>query len=217
MLDKHCHILYGIDDGAVDLNESIAMLHAAKAAGVTGIFATPHVLDASFDLKLAQERKKEIAEHAEEINIRILLGAEVHWHALARIPSETIAQYCLESTNDILIEFNLNGDLPWDMIKRFYALQRMGLTVIIAHPERYESVKKKPEIAKEWLEMGCKLQLDAKFLLLPPWNQTRNSAVAMLKNDMYSYYASDAHCAEDYRRFSKAAAIIRKNFGGMNE
>lgn len=214
MLDKHCHIIYGIDDGAADLKESIAMLHAAKTAGVTGIVATPHVLDETFDFQLAITRRDTIRDHAEELGIQLVLGAEVHWNALTRIPLDLIAQYCIENTNEILVEFNLYGDLPYDMTRRIYELQRQGLTVLIAHPERYQFVKKKFTIALDWQEMGCLLQLDANSLLLPLWSATRNSAIAMLKRGMYACYASDAHNADDYMCLSRATELIEKNYGG---
>ena len=214
MLDKHCHIIYGIDDGAADLKESIAMLHAAKTAGVTGIVATPHVLDETFDFQLAITRKDELGKHAKDLGIPLMLGAEVHWNALTRTPLDLIGQYCVENTNEILIEFNLHGDLPYDMTRRIYKLQRQGLTVIIAHPERYECVKKKLSIAIDWLQMGCLLQLDANSLLMPLWSATRNRAVEMLKRGMYTCYASDAHNADDYMHLSRASELIEKNYGG---
>ena len=49
MRDIHCHILPGVDDGAADLDESLAMLEAAKRAGVTRIVCTPHCRDPYFD------------------------------------------------------------------------------------------------------------------------------------------------------------------------
>jgi len=56
------------------------------------------------------------------------------------------------------------------------------------------------------------LQLDANSLLAPLYSATRKSAFAMLKQDMYTYYASDAHKADDYTRFSRATAWIKNNY-----
>ncbi|HWR18425.1 MAG TPA: CpsB/CapC family capsule biosynthesis tyrosine phosphatase [Clostridia bacterium] len=210
MLDGHCHILYGIDDGAKDFNESIAMLIAAKAAGVTGIVATPHVNDAHFDFSLAQERKEELTEYANHFGIRLKLGSEVQWQALSEIlTGDNLTRYCTEGTNEILIDFNLKGDLPKDMIKKIFALQRHGLKIIIAHPERYACVQKEILVAKEWLNMGCSLQLDANVLLLSAFDNSKRSAAAMLKQGMYQSFASDAHCARDYERFFKSASKVR--------
>ncbi len=213
MLDRHCHILYGMDDGAADREESIAMLIAAKAAGVTDIVVTPHVNDLRFDFCLAQERKADLAEYAKSLGILLQMGSEVNWCALSQLlTQDNPALYCREGTNEILIEFNLKGEMPRDMIKKIFALQRQGLQVIIAHPERYEHVQKETRIAKEWRDMGCFLQLDANVLLLPVFNPSRHSAVAMLTQGMYQSVASDAHCARDYELFSKAVTWIKKRF-----
>jgi len=215
MLDGHCHILYGMDDGAADREESIEMLIAAKAAGVTDIVATPHVNNLSFDFRLAEERKADLAEYAKHLGIRIQLGSEVSWRALSQLlTQDNPARYCREGTNEVLIDFNLKGEMPRDMIKNIFALQRQGLQVIIAHPERYERVQKEVRIATEWLDMGCWLQLDANVLLLPVFYSSRRSAVALLKQEMYQSVASDAHCARDYERFSKSVAWIKERFSG---
>jgi protein-tyrosine phosphatase len=215
MLDGHCHILYGMDDGAADFEESIAMLIAAKDAGVTGIVATPHVNNLRFDFCLAEERKTELAEYAKHLGIRLQLGSEVSWRILSQLlAEENITRYCREGTNEILIDFHLKGEMPGDMIKKIFALQRQGLQVVIAHPERYERVQKEIRIAKDWLDMGCCLQLDANVLLLPVFDPGRRSAVAMLKQGMYQSVVSDAHCARDYERFSKSVAWIKERFSG---
>ncbi|HWS28798.1 MAG TPA: CpsB/CapC family capsule biosynthesis tyrosine phosphatase [Clostridia bacterium] len=215
MLDRHCHILYGIDDGAVDREESVAMLIAAKAAGITDIVATPHVNGSRFDFFLARERKDDLAACAGCLGIRLQMGSEVRWSALSELLIEgSLIRYCREGTNEILVDFGLRGEMPRDMIKKIFALQRQGLQVVIAHPERYERVQKEVRIAREWLDMGCNLQLDANVLLLPAFDRSRRSAVAMLKQGMYESFASDAHCARDYERFSKAVAWIKERYLG---
>jgi len=212
MLDRHCHILYGLDDGAADLEESLAMLRAAKAAGVTDIVATPHVLDATFDFSLARERKRELEHYAREIGVALQLGFEVFWPALAEMTPGMVSQCRMGDTDAILIEFNLHAGLPWDMMKGIFSLQQAGLEVVIAHPERYDCVKKDNAIAQEWLDIGCTLQLDANVLLLPVLDSARHCAHAMLKRGMYQYAASDAHSARDYERFARSVELIKRNY-----
>ncbi len=215
MLDRHCHILYGLDDGAVDLEESVAMLRAARAAGVTDIVATPHVLDASFDFLLACKRKEELKDHACKIGITLRLGCEVFWYALSGLTPEMLSQCRIENTDSILVEFNLHSELPRDMMKGIFSLQQAGLEVIIAHPERYDCVKKDSSTAQQWLDMGCTLQLDANVLLLPILSPTRRCAYEMLKRGMYQYAASDAHCVRDYERFARSIELIKRKYGGL--
>ena len=65
MRDIHCHILPYVDDGARDLNESLAMLEAAKAAGVTSIVCTPHCRDPYFDFDSMWASFKLLKSHAQ--------------------------------------------------------------------------------------------------------------------------------------------------------
>jgi protein-tyrosine phosphatase len=217
MLDRHSHILYGLDDGAPDLKTSVAMLRAAKLAGVTSIVATPHVINTAFDIALAKERKNELIPYANDIGIELLLGYEVHWRAFSQIPFEEASAFCCEKTNEILIEFSMSSMLPKNMMKGIFALQRAGLQVIIAHPERYECVQKEMSITNEWQEMGCWLQLDANVLTTLPLDPARRCAMKLLKQKIYHCYASDAHCEGDYIRFQKAAAWIIRRFGGLED
>jgi protein-tyrosine phosphatase len=107
--------------------------------------------------------------------------------------------------------------LPKNMMKGIFALQRAGLQVIIAHPERYECVQKEMSITNEWQEMGCWLQLDANVLTTLPLDPARRCAMKLLKQKIYHCYASDAHCEGDYIRFHKAAAWIIRRFGGLED
>lgn len=215
MLDRHCHLLYGIDDGAPDRDASLTMLRTAKLAGVTGIVATPHVTNASFNAALARERASELRAYADSMGIALELGYEVHWRVFSRLPFQEAAIYCRENTREILVEFNMSGSLPDNMMKGVYALQREGLHVIIAHPERYECVRRDRGVADEWLEMGCHLQLDANVLTSFPLDPARLCALKLLERGMYRYFASDAHSASDYVRFKRAAAWIASRFEGL--
>ncbi len=213
MLDRHCHILYGIDDGAPDREASLAMLRAAKAAGVTRIVATPHVRDTAFDVVLAKERKHELEAYAQESGIALELGYELHWRALSMAGFEAAGRYCRENTDELLIEFSLAGELPGNMMKGIFALQRAGLQVIIAHPERYRCVQKNIALAREWIYMGCQLQLDANMLVAPVIEPARLCAAKLLKQGLYQHYASDAHCARDYALFARVVKRVGHHFG----
>ena len=71
MRDIHCHILPGVDDGARNLDESLAMLAAAKAAGVTSIVCTPHVRDPYFDYDKMWDAYDLLVAHAGGFPIRL--------------------------------------------------------------------------------------------------------------------------------------------------
>ena len=87
MRDIHCHILPGVDDGARDLDESLAMLEAAKLAGVTSIVCTPHCRDPYFDYDAMWDAYELLVAHANgfplqmgfEVNHRKLMELGIQW------------------------------------------------------------------------------------------------------------------------------------------
>lgn len=80
MIDIHCHLLYGVDDGAKTIEESVAMLEAAKEQGISAMILTPHYRHGMFAYP-----KEEIEEHfrilepyAQKLGIYLALGTEYH-------------------------------------------------------------------------------------------------------------------------------------------
>lgn len=217
MLDIHSHILHGVDDGAQTLEEACAMVSAAKAAGVTAIVATPHVRDIRFDMARARDHFDALRLAAEALDMPLFLGFEVHWNVFLSISPDQARRYCREGTEDILVEFSTHAPLPYDAKRKLYQLQREGLRVIIAHPERYRAVHRDIGVAQEWLDMGCALQLDATALLYPLYGANRHCARTMLRRGMYEYVASDAHEAADYGQLKKALQWIAKHKGDTGD
>ena len=211
MTDIHSHILYGLDDGSPDLRTSKKMLSAARAAGVDRIIATPHVRTLPFDFSAAYQTFDVVREAAQQQGIQLELGFEVHWNALLTFDEQSYRKLCFENTRNILIEFSLSADaLPDGHTRMIYRLQRSGLNVIIAHPERYRFVQDDRSMADFWHDMGCSLQLDAICLLRGYERKSKPTARKLFKADAYDYIASDAHCPEDYALFAKAMEWVER-------
>lgn len=209
MIDCHSHIIYGVDDGSRSLQESKLMLEAAREAGIDEIVATPHFRKRIPDMVLLHAHYKEILTLAEAENIKLSLGAEMHWSIIEDTNPDVLREYCREGTNELLVEFHMRGDMPNDMQRGLKNIQRAGIKIVIAHPERYEFVQKDISIAALWRDMGCVLQMDATELLRSPFDKSRRTAKRLLEGNYYEYYASDAHCENDYKLFTKAMSKIR--------
>ena len=111
----------------------------------------------------------------------------------------------------MLLEFSLSADeLPQGHDQMIYRLQRCGIQIIIAHPERYPFVQARPSIAERWRDMGCHLQLDVICLIRASSLRCKYTARKLLKADVYDYMASDAHCPEDYALYRKALEWAEK-------
>ena len=182
MRDIHCHILPGVDDGAADLDESLAMLEAAKRAGVTRIVCTPHCRDPYFDYD----------NHRKLVELGID-GAE-HLH--------------FDGTNEFLLELSTHADAYAfrEYENTIYDLQCRGYQVIIAHPERYRAVQKDVSVAERLVDMGCKLQASADFIAGGRFGREKKPAQRLFDQNLYSFIASDAHNAGHYDCLAKARA-----------
>lgn len=246
MLDLHCHILPGVDDGARNMQDSLRMLAAAHAAGVTAMVCTPHCRDPYFDyaamLDAFDAFKAAATEQPEEHGgkIKLTMGFEVNWAKLCEFgvrhakklafregvlangarPNGSAAgnasngaaasNATLETTSPRFL-FELPSALaPRDYREVFYAiddLQAAGLDVIIAHPERYWAIQDNLGIAFDLVEAGCKLQASADFIEGGrEGGVSQETAMALFKEGLYSYIASDAHNVRHYELLSAAVA-----------
>lgn len=198
MLDLHCHILPGLDDGAADPGVALEMAAMALASGVTHIFATPHcntrneqknfygpeLIHAFHDLQKLLDQ--------EGLPLKILSGAEV----LARGQfDEHLAAgdfMTLNGSRYLLVEFYFN-ESP-DFIDRcLRAVDAQGLVPVVAHPERYYCVQRSPELVQIWAEQGRVIQLNKGSLLGDLGPEAYETAALLLRRGAVSVIASDAH------------------------
>jgi protein-tyrosine phosphatase len=220
MRDVHSHILPGVDDGARDMEESLSMLDAAADAGVTELVCTPHCREPYFDytkMMSAYHAFKGIAEKWQP-QIKISLGFEVNLTTLRAIGFNRAVQLGFEDSrpahgleiagtvHEFLLELPVEAEsTDYPLIERtIFALQGMGYEVIIAHPERYLAIREDIGLARQLVDMGCRLQASADFVKGGRLAGSKHPAKKMLKAGLYSYIASDAHNVEHYRIFAQA-------------
>lgn len=146
MIDLHSHFLPGIDDGAKDVSESIAMLKEAYSQGVRISAATPHAVihTNSAIAEFAEKRctahgllLEEIARAGAEKEVpKIILGAEVYLDNDIN-QYEDLKLLCIGETNRILMEFPMNESYDKRAEEWIYSLICRGFQPVIAHVERY--------------------------------------------------------------------------------
>jgi protein-tyrosine phosphatase len=197
MVDIHSHILYGLDDGAETLEESVAMVRMATEAGTTDIVATPHAnLEYDFDPDLIEQRIQELGRAAGGDAARIHRGCDFHLaydniqDALANPTKYTInhKKYLLVEFSDLAI-FHTTTDI-------FRSLLNAGMIPVITHPERNKLLQKRIAELQEWTEMGCLLQVTAQSFLGRWGNAARDFSHELMKRRMVHVVASDAHDTE---------------------
>lgn len=205
--DMHCHILPGVDDGACDLEMSIAMLEAARDAGVTSIVCTPHARDPYFDYDAMRAAYEELRPHAEGMGMSLTMGFEVAHAKLVELGVEEWAmRLAFEGTGEFLLELDpgCKEHSFREYERTIFVLQGLGLDVIIAHPERYRAIRRSIKPAERLVRAGCKLQASADFVAGGRLGREWRSAKRIFQRGLYDYVASDAHRPEHYRHFDRA-------------
>ena len=213
MRDMHCHILPDVDDGADDLQESLAMVQAAKSVGITEIVCTPHCREPYFDWDAMWRAYDELATAAPDIVIR--MGFEVNHAKLVELGLEWIDHLAFADTDEFLLELDTRcTKYDFQEYQRtIYAIQRRGFQVIIAHPERYHAIQQDLGIAQDLVDMGCLLQASTDFVGGGRFGNELKPAKRMLKEGLYTYFASDAHNVGHYQLFAKAHEKYGKYLG----
>lgn len=200
LADLHCHILPQIDDGAKDESVSIKMLQMEYQSGITEIAMTSHFdcekicLD-DFLEKRFIAKKKLISEAAlkfkEMDNINIKLGAEVYYSPnLSMIDA---GKLCIEGTNFMLMELPTDRRPPY-LDETIYNLQSMGITLLIAHIERYPYVMNNLPILCEWIDKGIYTQINAGTIL----HKGKHAKIChkLIDWNLVHVMASDAHSVD---------------------
>lgn len=199
MVDIHCHILPGVDDGAESLEEALIMARMAASGGVERIIATPHCPmygggwseELMLDLARHTQRLNE-AVKAEEIPLTILSGAEIL--CTASLP-ELLRQgrkLTLAGSRYLLVEFFFDEELP-TMDAALEYITAQGLTPVIAHPERYGAVQRLPYVTERWFEQGYIIQLNKGSIMGDLGRRAARAADWILRNGFAHVVASDGH------------------------
>lgn len=197
MIDIHCHILPDIDDGATDMDESLAMARMALAGGTEAIIATPHFRGEEVSLNRIPRilsRYQSLCRALEKANIPLTLypGSEIL--CLPQTPrlGKQGMLPTLGSTDYLLCEFYFN-ESPVYMDEMLRTLASYGYRIAVAHPERYQAIQRDPSLAQQWFRRGWILQLNKGSLLGSFGPRVQQTASRMLQYGLVHLFASDAH------------------------
>ena len=209
MIDLHTHVLPGIDDGCRTLDDSIALVQAAAAGGITALAATPHV---SFDYPTESETMERLVEEVRTavadrgIRVEILPGGELALDKLLTLEPEEVARFGLGGNpHVVLLEFPYTG-WPLGLDGAVFRLQAGGTTVVLAHPERNAEVQAEPSSLAELVERGALVQVTAASLDGRLGGSSRRAARVLLERGLAHLLATDAHTI-DVRRGGFDAAV----------
>ena len=160
MIDLHSHVLPGIDDGAADLDEALAMCRAAAADGTEVLAATPHV---RHDHPTTPERMESVlatVRDAAADTLTLVPGGELDLSELDRPLEELLGFALAGNPGYLLVETPYHG-WPLDIALRFERLLADDVTPVLAHPERSLDVQQRPELLGGLVDAGALVQVTA--------------------------------------------------------
>ena len=216
MLDIHCHILPGVDDGAPDMEVSLEMAEILYRAGFRKIAASPHYGEGSagdVPIELASRRRAELNEalQKEGIGIEILPNAEHHLRPslFDRVDAGAVVPIGGQG-RWLLVE------LPWSPIPRpeevIFRIQMKGYRVILAHPERYKYIE--PEMVERFVERGVLMQVELGSFADLYGRRARKRALRYADKGQCHVLATDLHHSKNAEKWiAKASKYVRKRYG----
>lgn len=199
MIDLHCHILPGVDDGAATLEESLRMARAAVEDGVQAIVATPHGSEWAYAGSAAETRERATALQSElallGVKLEILPGLEVYLTPGSPDPYARGEIFTLNASRYMLVEFPFQG-IPPNAEQTLFELQLRGLVPVIAHPERNSAIASDQGILHAMVERGVLAQVTAGSLLGFFGTRIRHVAETLVESRLVHVIASDGHPME---------------------
>ena len=219
MIDFHCHILPGVDDGFKTMEESLEQLKIAEEEGITDIVLTPHYIsESSYSSNVSNNKKIFNKLNREKkklgINVNLYLANEIY---ITDNIDELVSKKEVNPINDkyLLIEFPLNGYIQ-NSKRIIFKLISNGYKVILAHPERYPFLKENKEAIKEFLDMGVLLQGNFMSLFGRYGKHSKKLLKYYLKKNYISFLGSDFHKVTNYNlnklKFKLRIMGLKKNY-----
>lgn len=197
MIDLHCHILPGVDDGPPDVSAALEMANAAVEAGITHIYATPHHLNGRFE-----NSKVEIIDgairinnlfRAENIPLTVHPGQELRIHQELLHSLDRNEVLTLDNNGGYLLLELPSGDVPVYTQDVVYELLLKEITPIIVHPERNRAIIENPEILYNLVQEGALTQVTSGSILGQFSKRVKTFSEKLIEHHLAHFIATDAH------------------------
>lgn len=195
IIDLHSHILPGVDDGAMSIDDAVEMAVLAARSGIRKIVATPHFQHGrGSSIEAIEDAFAALLYAFEYEQIDIILEKSMEIMASDDLP-ELLQQgkvWTFPNSSYFLVEFSPDEDTDYfDWLLNQCAVA--GFTPVIAHPERYHAVRRHPEMVQQWQKKGYGVQVNRDSLLGVFGEHAFRCADFLMRKGWVNCIASDAH------------------------
>jgi tyrosine-protein phosphatase YwqE len=217
-VDMHSHLLPGIDDGLQEIEDTISYIQQLQSLGYKKLICTPHILSDLYPnsrdtiLPVLDSVREALAK----ANIDMPIDAAAEYmidHSFAELISSTKKAELLTINGQfILIEMSYLAASP-NFEQVVFDLRMLGLTPILAHPERYSYYHHDFEMYERFADLGCKLQINLLSLSGAYGPSVKKTAELLFKKQMVDFLGTDIHHSKHLELLHKLAA--KKEFYEM--
>jgi len=212
MIDLHIHILPGLDDGPPNMAESLDMARHAAAGGIKAVVATPHVAPGLYNnnrvsiLQALQHFRAQLQAH--EIPMAVHSGAEYLLDPdLPRLIKEQQILTLGDGGRYLLVEFP-TAEIPVFAEQVLFEIALLGVTPVLAHPERNAELLRSPGKLLPFVERGVLCQGTAASFTGKLGTRVQQLAHHYLRHSCYQFISSDAHGAVNRKPELQAACTV---------
>lgn len=199
IVDMHCHILPGIDDGSRNMVETLKMLKIAASEGITEMIVTPHFKNGHHNASPQKilDLIEEVQQTAETLNLGITLypGNEIYYFQGVEELLDQGKVCTMNHTDYVLVEFSPLESFTtiWNALD---SLSSYGFCPIIAHVERYECMVKDWHNVEQLKRLNVGVQVNAADVTGEAGLKIKQFIATLLKNEIVDYVGTDAHRSE---------------------
>ena len=215
--DMHCHILFGVDDGAESMEEAQTMLQQEYDSGVRTVYLTPHYRKNMFEcppdtrMENFEKLKSWAGQHLPDLNLK--LGCEIHVNMDVVQTIKSSECFTLGDSDFVLLEFPVSAEKR-QLIERCHAVKNGGYNPVIAHAERCDAIRKDPALLQHLVDMGVYIQMNAGSITGENGLGWKWFCKKAMRRGLLHFIGSDAHNLKNLRpNLDKCARYLEKTMG----
>lgn len=197
-VDMHSHLIPGIDDGAQDMDQSIAMLAKFQNLGYKKVVTTPHVMTDSFPntSETILNGLSALRAEAKSVGLTIEIEAAAEYYfdetLMPKIANKELLTF---GDNYVLVEFAFHSP-PQFLDQLFFELKSNGYRPVVAHFERYMYYLGKIDKAVEWRKQGINIQINLNSLSGQYGPDIKKQAERLIDAGEFDFVGTDCHRIE---------------------
>ncbi|MDQ4141458.1 MAG: capsular biosynthesis protein [Bacteroidota bacterium] len=206
--DMHAHVLPGLDDGADNMAQALAMVREMQQLGYRKLILTPHIMG-DFYKNTPDGIRAKLAElsqalQQEGIKMELACAAEYYldeWFVQKLEDKEPLLTF---GDNYVLFETSFINE-PMRFQEIIFNIKSNGYTPVLAHPERYSYLYNRWNSLAEWYENGILFQINLNSLVGYYGHEAKRVAEKLIQNKFIDFVGTDAHSEKHIRVLQKLA------------